>query len=114
MPIYLYENPITGEQKEVIQRMTEVHKYSEANIEWKRVFSLPQAQFDTLDNVDPFDKKAFKLKTGKMRITQGDLWDASKRLSQKRERILGKDPVKEKASLEYTKKTSKTHPLCEL
>ena len=111
MPIYIYEHPTTGEQKEVIQRMTETHEYAEYGIKWKRVFALPQAQIDALDNVNPFDKDAFKRKTGKMYITQGDLWDASKALSEKRERIMGKDPVKEATAKDYTKRTTKPHPL---
>lgn len=112
MPIYLYENPKTGEIKEVIQRMTENHIYSENGIDWRRVFSVPQAAQVSIGNLDPFDKRAFIERTGQMRnITQGDLWDLSGELSRKREKKRGKDPVKEQTVKAYERKTGgKAHP----
>lgn len=112
MPIYIYEHPKTGQQKEIVQTMREPHVYSEGGVEWKRVFAVPQASIDTLDNIDPFNKQQFIERTGNMRgITQGDLWDVSAELSRKRAKKVGKDYVKENSALEYKKKTGgKDHP----
>ena len=112
MPIYLYENPITKEVKEVVQRMTEEHVYSEKGIVWNRVFEVPQAAVDTLSNIDPFDRRAFIKKTGELKsVTQGDLWDLSKDLSDKRAKKRGKDPVKAQTEAKYKHRTGKAHPL---
>lgn len=111
MPIYLYEHPETSEQKEVVQRMTEAHEYSEDGIKWKRVFVIPQASIDVLDNVDPFNKQQFMDKTKSMRnITQGEMWDLSAELSRKRTKKMGKDPVKEGTVKDYKRKTGLDHP----
>jgi hypothetical protein len=113
MPIYIYEHPDTGETKEIVQRMMEKHEYFEDGKEWKRVFESPQASTGTIiGNLDPTDKKKFIEKTGQIRnITQGDLWDISAGLSEKRAKTFGKDPVKEKAFKDYKKKThGSSHP----
>jgi hypothetical protein len=39
-----------------------------------------------------------------MKGTMGEIWDYSKQLSEKREKMYGKDPVKEKSQNEYSKK----------
>lgn len=113
MPIYLYQHPQTQEVKEIIQRMNETHEYTENGIQWQRIFIAPNGAETTVSNLNPFDKKAFMEKTGKMRnITQGDLWDISADLSKKRERILGKDPIKEKTKQQYSEKCGGIpHPL---
>jgi hypothetical protein len=111
MPIYLYENPKTGEIKEIIQRMDEQHIYSEDNLEWKRVFSVPNANIDTVSNINPFSKQDFIKKTAKTGMTMGDMWDLSGELSRKREKKRGKDPVKEQTVKAYERKTGgKAHP----
>lgn len=92
--------------------MTEPHVYSEPGKhgdKWVRVFVNPQMAIDV--KIDPFSQKDFVDKTGKKRGgTIGDLMDASAQLSQQRERILGQDPVKEKAIDAYERKTHKKHP----
>jgi hypothetical protein len=112
MPIYLYKNPKTNEIKEIFQRMAEEHVYQVDGIPWKRVFEAPQASTgQTIGNLDPFNKQAFIEKTGNLRnVTQGDMWDLSADLSSKREKTLGKDPVKEKVEKSYEHRTGKPHP----
>ena len=94
MPIYLYENPETGEVKEVLQKSKEEHVYfDENNLKWKRVWTIPHASVDT--QADPFSEKAFSDSTNNKKMTIGDLWDKSKEMSQKRaDKSGGQDPVK--------------------
>ena len=96
MPIYLFENPKTGETVEVIQGMKDRHTFiDDQGVEWVRVFSVPNATIDT--QVDPFSPKSFKASTDGKNMTVGNLWDKSKEMSEKRAQKLGtKDPVKEK------------------
>ena len=108
MPIYLFESP-DGEVKEIVQRMSEDHVYSENGVEWKRVFTVPNAAIDTQDD-DPYSKDAFMKKTNKS-MTVGDMWDISQEMSEKRIKKDGKDTIKEKKVKQYEKKTQKDHPL---
>jgi len=109
MPIYLFENPKTGEIKEVVQKMNEDHIYSENGIEWKRIFTIPNASIDVMDN-DPYSKDAFMKKTNR-NMTVGDMWDISQEMSEKRTQKDGKDYIKEDSIKKYEKKTQKDHPL---
>lgn len=109
MPNYTYRNNISGEIREVFQRMTDEHIYIDENgLKWERVFTSPCASVDT--KIDAFSSKEFVQKTAKKGMTVGDMWDRSAELSEKREKIIGKDPVKEKTFTDYEKKTKKTHP----
>ena len=108
--IYLYQHPETGEIKEVIQGMNDVHEYEEDGVKWKRIFTVPQTSIDR--KVDPFSKNAFIDKT-KGDTTMGDLWDRSRELSDKRAQESGEgvDPVKKKYIRDYKKKRGgKEHP----
>ena len=110
MPVYEYIHPETEEIIEVMQKMDEDHVYIDSKgIEWKRVFSVPNASIDS-SNIDPFSKKDFLKATDKRGITAGDMMDLSKELSNKREKSQGLDPVKQKAVTAYEKKTGKPHP----
>lgn len=111
MPIYLYEHPETKEVKEIVQGMNEKHVYSEAGVEWKRIFIAPSASIDK--EADPFSPQAFKQKTDNMKgLTIGQMWDMSGELSEKRaKRRDGVDPIKQATVKEYEKKTQKAHPL---
>lgn len=101
MPIYIYKNEATGEVKEVIQRMTEEHVYEENGIQWKRIFTVPQASMDT--NVDVFSQKDFLKKT-EGSGTIGDLWDRSAEWSEKRASKIGApDPIKRKEFDNFSK-----------
>tara|TARA_Y100000310_G_scaffold266966_1_gene278707 strand:- start:4291 stop:4641 length:351 start_codon:yes stop_codon:yes gene_type:complete len=103
MPIYSFIHPDTEEEKEIVQKMNEPHVYIDENgIEWKRMWTSPNAQIDT--DIDPFNSKDFVSKTANKKGTMGDMWDRSKELSMKRaEKNGGKDPVKEKYLKEYSK-----------
>ena len=103
MPLYLYRHPETEEVIEVLQSMKDEHVYfDEEGVEWKRVWTVPQASIDT--DVDPFSPTAFLEKTkGKGSI--GDLMDRSKDLSEKRKEVIGegRDPVEQTAFDNYAK-----------
>lgn len=109
MPIYLFQNPKTGKVKEVFQSMNDPHVYSEGEIEWQRIFTIPQASIDT--EIDAFSEDSFKKKTAGKRETLGDLMDRSKELSEKRQSIAGTDPVQNKFFEDYSKtRKGKKHP----
>jgi len=101
MPIYLFKNPKTGSIKEVVQRMSENHTYSENSVEWQRIFTIPQSSIDT--HIDAFSESGFRDKTSNKKETLGDLMDRSKELSEKRKDIAGEDPVQKKFFEDYSK-----------
>lgn len=103
MPTYLYQNPKTGEIREVIQKINEPHLYAEDGVEWPRIFTVPQLNTEGTLKADCTDKQ-FSEFTKNKKGTIGDLWDRSKELSEKREKIYGKDPVKEKYKKNWSKK----------
>lgn len=112
MPIYQYTHPETGEIIEVIQKMKDEHVYFDnEGVEWSRVFNVPNAAIDTAHYVNPESKSDFMKATEKFGMTAGDMMDLSKELHNKREKIHGKDPVKDKTVTDYEKKTGKPHPL---
>ena len=103
MPVYLFQNPKTKEIVEIVQKMSDPHEYTdEEGVKHKRVYTLPNASIDT--QIDPFSSREFVDKTKDKGITMGELWDASQDASEKREKVLGKDPVKEKYFKNYSKK----------
>jgi predicted nucleic acid-binding Zn ribbon protein len=110
MPIYIFEHPETGEIIEAVQRIKEPHIFTDdEGTKWQRIFTSPNAAIDT--KIDPFSSKDFAEKTKNKSQSLGDLWDRSKELSQKREKILGHDPVKKKHLKDYAKKRKGTkHP----
>lgn len=107
MPVYIYKHPEKEEYKEIIQTMREPHVYFEQDIEWKRVFTVPNASIDS--HVDAWDKRGFVNKTGNMKGTVGDILDYSSELSAKRAEKTGEDPIKRKAFDAYKKQTGKKH-----
>lgn len=109
MPQYIFQHPTTEKTIEVIQKMDDEHEFFDKDgVKWNRIFTKPQASIDT--TFDPFSSRDFVDKTRGKSDSIGDLWDRSAELSNKRERILGKDSVKEKAQQSYTQKTGKEHP----
>tara|TARA_Y100000588_G_C13746790_1_gene708002 strand:- start:251 stop:598 length:348 start_codon:yes stop_codon:yes gene_type:complete len=111
MPIYEYIHPDTGETIEVVQKMNDTHVYiDEKGIEWKRLFSVPNAAIDTAHYINPDSKKDFLKATEKFGMTAGEMMDLSKELHSKREDKHGLDPVKQKTVTDYEKKTGKPHP----
>lgn len=108
MPIYLFENPKTKEVIEVVQRMNEEHIYIVKGVKWNRVFTKPSASIDT--QIDPNSSRDFIEKTKNKNYSIGALWDKSAELSEKRAKVDGIDPIKEKEIKKYEDKTKKKHP----
>jgi len=110
MPIFLYKNPQTGEVKEIIQSANEEHSYSEGGQSFERIFTTPYTSIGT--KINPFDSKDFVEKTKNKKGNLGNLFDAAKEASIKREEILGTtDPVKQQYYNQYSKKRKgQLHP----
>jgi hypothetical protein len=107
MPQYIYRNPKTGKFKEVIQRMTEPHVYSEDGVEWERIFTIPQAAMDTI--LDPFKAEDFNKKTSKPG-TMGELYDRAQEMSEKRKDKDGVDVITNKHWQDWSKKRKGRKP----
>lgn len=112
MPVYIYENPTTGERKEIVQSMLEKHVYSENGTEWRRVWDIPKANTYSVNSMDPWSNAAFIEKTRHSKGSVGDLWDMSAELSARRAKSRGGvDPIKQQAIKDYKKKCGgKDHP----
>jgi len=111
MPSYEFINPDTLEMIEVSQRMSEPHVYIDENgLEWKRVWSSPNAAIDT--DLNPEDRQGFLRKTESKNITMGDMMDQSAEMSRKRAKLHGgEDPVQRKYLDDWSKKRKgKKHP----
>jgi hypothetical protein len=109
MPLYVYQNPVTDEYIEVLQGMNDEHVYIDSEgLEWRRIFFVPNANFDT--EVDPYNKSDFMKATENKKGTIGEMMEYSRELSEKRAEKDGKDPVKEKYYKEYEKKNHMKHP----
>lgn len=109
MPQYSYENQETGEIKDIIQSIHDIHEYSENGVKWSRVWVSPQMGVDT--KCDPYSSKDFVEKTGKKRGTFGQLLDYSKEMSERRSQKDGIDFKKEKYYNNYSKtRRGKLHP----
>jgi len=106
MPIYLFENPETGEIKEIQQRMKGEHVYRDENaVQWRRIFTSPHTSIPL--GVNPHSAEDFVGRTKNLKgTTVGEMWDLSKELSQKRkqERGDGFDPIQDKYFKNYAKK----------
>lgn len=109
-PEYLYQHPETKEVVSVIQTMREEHCYEKDGIEYKRVFTKPNASVDSISSLDPFDTRAYVEKTGKMKGNIGSLWNISKEASERRAEKLGhEDPVRRRFFDKYEKKNGTKH-----
>lgn len=93
MPTYLFSSPDGTEIAALVQRMDEPHRCFRNGVEWPRLWTAPQASADT--KWDPASPADFVSKTKSKKGTVGDLWDKSRELSDGRERIFGKDHVKD-------------------
>lgn len=104
MPIYIYQNPKTEEIKELCQSVHDIHEYiDESGLKWNRIFTAPELNTDGTLRANCTEKE-FAEFTKKKKGTVGDLWDRSKELSEKRKKIFGKDPVKEKYKIDWSEK----------
>jgi hypothetical protein len=112
MPEYLYQHPKNGKTISVIQSIHENHEYIDGSgTKWDRIFTSPQLNTEGTLKAE-CSSREFSEFTGKKKGTIGDLWDRSKELSEKRQKIYGKDPVKNKYFKDWSKKRKgKKHPL---
>lgn len=103
MPIYLIEcqnkkcghqwdHYFPGAEKKKEAICPKCHKIGQ------RIFTPPNMGFDT--KVNPHDLNALTRKTGNMKGTIGNLWDAAAEASEKRG---PNDPIKQKALKDYAK-----------
>jgi hypothetical protein len=106
LPLYCFEHVETGEIREIFFHMLDQKVYEgEGGTEvglWERRYYIPQMGIDTKN--DPFDSKKFAETSGKKKGTLGDLFDASKEASMKREKLVGKDFWKDEHIKNYKEK----------
>lgn len=112
MPEYLYEHPNNGKVISVIQSIHDKHEYIDENgLKWSRIFTAPELNTEGSLKAD-CTAQQFSDYVGKKKGTIGDLFDRSKELSDKRQKAMGKDPLKEKYYKNWSKKRKgKRHPL---
>lgn len=111
MPLYTYIHPETEKTIDIVQSINDPHVYIDKDgIEWKRVFSVPEINTQGTLKAD-CSPREFSEFTKNKKGTFGDMFDRSKELSEKRKKIYGKDPVKEKYFKDWSKKRNgKIHP----
>jgi hypothetical protein len=111
MPFYTYINPDTKESIDIVQSINENHVYIDKNgLEWQRVFTVPEVNTHGTLKADTTEKQ-FSEYTRNQKGSMGDLYDRSAELSEKRKKIYGKDPVKNKYYKDWSKKRKgKVHP----
>ena len=111
MPMYIFENPKTGEEIELFFGMNDKKEYfDEDGLEWKRVYT--SSQLNTQGSIDPWCNNSFVNATANMKGSVGDLLDKSAELSSIRaDQNGGVDPVKKKYYKEYSdKRGGAKHP----
>jgi hypothetical protein len=109
MPLYTFENPLTGEIKDVVFKMKDEKKFFQDGVEWKRIFSIPNAAVDT--KYDPSNPKEFVAKSRNKKGTLGNLYDEAAEASVAREKKFGKDPIKKKYYEDWSKRRAgRKHP----
>ena len=103
--IYIYKHPEEEEYIEVVQAMSEKHIFFKDDVEWKRIYTSPEAIIGSFSKLNPnsyndFNSWIDKGKGGSI----GSIWDASRELSDRRtkERGTGQDPIKDQALKEYS------------
>ena len=109
MPNYVFQKVGTEETQEFFFSMKEVPSFGTViqrdGFKWKRLMTRPQTVMTGLKALDPYSPQAFINKTGQMKGTLGDLFDASKELSERRaEKAHGKDPIRQKYYSDYRKR----------
>jgi len=111
MPFYQFINPETEDLIEIMQGMKEDHVYIDENgLEWERVWTIPQASFDT--QIDHNDKNGWVRKMENKRITVGEMEAQGEELSRKRAKENGgEDPIRKKYFKDWSKaRKGKKHP----
>jgi len=111
MPEYLYQHPTDGRIICLIQGINDKHQYIDPKgIKWNRLFTSPQINAQEKLSVNSSEQDFVRV-TSSQRGNVGDLFDRSKELSEKRQKIYGKDPVKNKYFKDWSKKRGgKKHP----
>jgi hypothetical protein len=105
MPTYIFQHPSTGTVKEISQRISDAHEYTDENgLQWNRVFTVPHASVPNMTRIDAGSERDFMNKTQGMEGTCGDLFDLSNELSEKRKSQSGNgdDPVKQQFFKDYS------------
>jgi hypothetical protein len=110
MPYYDFLNENTGELISLFFHMKDDKKYiDDTGYEWVRQFTSPNASIDT--KWDANNSKDFVEKTRNKKGSVGDIMDKSQELSEKREKSIGIDPVKEKVYSDYSRsRGGREHP----
>ena len=86
----------------MVQPIKSRHEYKDNDgVEWVRVWTTPNAAVNTQNDGS---KEGFMRYTQSKKGSIGDIWDASREASEKREHTHGRDEVKEKNEKEYSKK----------
>lgn len=110
MPVYIYQNPKNKKIKEIVQSIHDKHEYIEDDLKWDRIYTSPQVSTEEKLNINSTSKDFARI-TGKKKGSFGDVFDASQELSEKRNKIYGKDPVKQKYFKDWSqKRKGKKHP----
>ena len=111
MPLYTYINPKTKQTIDLVQSVHDEHIYIDKNgLKWDRVFTAPEVNTHGTLKAETTDKQ-FSEYTKNQKGTLGDLWDRSSELSEKRKKVYGQDPVKNKYYKDWSKKRKgKVHP----
>lgn len=108
MPALPFQNPHTGEVKDIYVSIHETDKtkfqvqIDENGVAWKRIIENPNMAVDS--KWDAFSERDFINKSATKRGSVGDLWQKSQELSEQREAKAGVDGVKEKFYADYQKK----------
>lgn len=110
MPTYIYSNPENeNDFIEVVQGINDVHEYRKDGVLWQREYTIPNASIDT--KIDPLNPKEFVAKTASKKGRLGDMFDRSKEMSIKREKIMGRDEVKEQYKKDWSaKRAGRAYP----
>jgi|TARA_R110000824_G_scaffold1118_1_gene6082 hypothetical protein len=106
MPTYIFQHPLTGDIKEITQRISDSHEYAdESGLKWSRVFTVPHTSIPNMTRIDAGSEQDFANKTQNTGGTCGDLFDLSRELSEKRKSQSsdGKDPVEQQFFKKYSK-----------
>lgn len=110
MPYYIFSNPNKPlETIEVFFSMNDKKEYIKNGIKWIREYIIPQTSID--QKWDALNSKDFVNKSRNKKGTVNDLFEKSAELSEKREKIMGRD---EKKKLWYDnwqrRRRGKIHP----
>ena len=104
MPIFIYSNPITGEIREIVQSVHDDHSFvDESGLKWVREWTNPTYSISSISNIDPNNIRQFLDVTGSKKGNLGNIQDLNEELSQKREKLMGQDPIKIATNERYKK-----------